>query len=312
MIPAAQERFRLMVESIVDCAIVHLDAAGRVLSWNAGAQAIKGWSAPEIVGEHFSRFYPREDIERGVPQGDLRAASLGRFETEGWRLRRDGSRFWANVVFTPVRDAGGTLLGFAKLTYDLTSRRRIEADVKRHLVELESATLHDALTGLANRRLLDDRISLAIAHARRNRGQMAVLFLDLDGFKQVNDSLGHDAGDRVLKEVARRLLAAGRAVDTTARLGGDEFGLALWQIRGAGDAARVAAKVIRTVSQPCDAGGSAVTVTISAGAAIYPLHGQDGAALLKGADLALQEAKRSGKNAYRLCDAGAPPAAKPA
>src|SRR5690348_5897240 len=122
-----EEGFRLMVESVTDAAIVMLDSAGRVVSWNSGAQRIKGYSADEIVGEHFSRFYPAADIERGTPQRDLdQAAAQGRFEVEGWRVRKDGSLFWANVVFTAIRDPAGNARGFAKLTRDLTERRQVE------------------------------------------------------------------------------------------------------------------------------------------------------------------------------------------
>jgi PAS domain S-box-containing protein len=122
-----EEGFRLMVESVTDAAIVMLDSEGRVVSWNTGAQRIKGYSAEEIVGQHFSRFYPPADIERGTPQHDLdSAAAQGRFEVEGWRMRKDGSMFWANVVFTAIRDPAGNARGFAKLTRDLTERRQVE------------------------------------------------------------------------------------------------------------------------------------------------------------------------------------------
>jgi PAS domain S-box-containing protein len=122
-----EEGFRLMVESVTDCAIVMLDSEGRVVSWNTGAQRIKGYSAEEIVGQHFSRFYPPADIARGVPQRDLDAAAAqGRCEVEGWRVRKDGSLFWANVVFTAIRDPAGNARGFAKLTRDLTERRLVE------------------------------------------------------------------------------------------------------------------------------------------------------------------------------------------
>jgi len=122
-----EEGFRLMVESVTDCAIVMLDSGGRVVSWNTGAQRIKGYSAEEIVGQHFSRFYPPADIARGVPQRDLdSAAAQGRCEVEGWRVRKDGSLFWANVVFTAIRDSAGQPRGFAKLTRDLTERRQVE------------------------------------------------------------------------------------------------------------------------------------------------------------------------------------------
>jgi PAS domain S-box-containing protein len=136
-----ERRFRLMVESVVDYAIFMLDAQGRVASWNAGAQRIKGYAANEIIGEHFSRFYPREEIERGKPQWELQLASReGRFEEEGWRLRKDGSTFWASVVTTAVRDDTGKLLGFAKVTRDLTEMKRVEAELVRAKVEAERAS----------------------------------------------------------------------------------------------------------------------------------------------------------------------------
>jgi PAS domain S-box-containing protein len=117
----AAEGFRLMVESVTDCAIVQLDAQGHVLSWNAGAQIIDGYSAQEIVGQHFSRFYSTEDIERGAPQRDLDAAAArGRYETQGWRARKDGSTYRANIVLTSIHDEAGVLRGFARLTRDIT------------------------------------------------------------------------------------------------------------------------------------------------------------------------------------------------
>jgi two-component system cell cycle response regulator len=163
---------------------------------------------------------------------------------------------------------------------------------------LESMALKDPLTGLANRRQLTDRMSMAIVHARRNKSTMAVVYLDLDGFKQINDTLGHGVGDTLLKMVAERLVATVREEDTVARLGGDEFMLVLW-LSGADEAATVALKVIKAVSQTYDIGGHTVSVTTSAGVAIYPTHGEDVDTLMKSADLALYEAKRAGKNTYR-------------
>ncbi len=137
-----EEGFRLMVESVTDCAIVMLDSEGRVASWNTGAQRIKGYPAEEIVGQHFSRFYPPADIARGVPQRDLNAAAAeGRFEVEGWRVRKDGSMFWANVVFTAIRDQGGNARGFAKLTRDLTAGRQVEQTLTRAKGAAEKANL---------------------------------------------------------------------------------------------------------------------------------------------------------------------------
>ena len=165
---------------------------------------------------------------------------------------------------------------------------------------LESLALHDALTGLPNRRLLMDRLFLAIAHARRNKGIMAVMYLDLDGFKQINDTLGHDAGDTLLGMVAARLLAAVRQEDTVARLGGDEFVIALWGLSHADDAAKLASKVIQAVSQPYSIQGRGVSISASVGVGIYPTHGEEVETLMKSADLALHEAKSTGKHDYRM------------
>ena len=165
---------------------------------------------------------------------------------------------------------------------------------------LESLALTDPLTGLANRRLLADRMSMAIVHARRNKSVMAVVYLDLDGFKQINDTLGHGAGDVLLKMVAGRLVATVREDDTVARLGGDEFIIALWHVSGTDYAATVALKVIEAMSRPYVLEGHTVSITASAGVGIYPVHGEDADTLMKSADLALYEAKRAGKNAYRI------------
>ena len=134
-----EERFRLMVESVKDYAIFMLDPQGRIVTWNQGAERLKGYAGDEIIGSHFSRFYPREARERGWPDEELkRAAAEGRFEDEGWRVRKDGSQFWANVVITALRDQTGALQGFAKVTRDLTARREAEEQA-RVLVREEGA-----------------------------------------------------------------------------------------------------------------------------------------------------------------------------
>mgnify|MGYP001582203557 FL=1 len=165
---------------------------------------------------------------------------------------------------------------------------------------LESLAMHDALTGLPNRRLLMDRLFLAIAHAHRNKSTMAVMYLDLDGFKEINDTLGHDAGDTLLKMVADRLVAAVRQEDTVARMGGDEFVIGLWELSHADGVAKLVSKVIQAVSQPYTIQGREVSMTASVGVGIYPMHGEAVETLMKSADLALYEAKRTGKNDFRI------------
>ena len=138
----SEERFRLLVGTVRDYAIYMLDATGRVMSWNRGAEHIKGYTAEEIVGRHFSCFYPPEAVTAGAPERALsKAAAEGRFEEENWRVRKDGSRFWADVVITAVRDEHGKLFGFAKVTRDLTERKRTDELLRRHTAQLEAANV---------------------------------------------------------------------------------------------------------------------------------------------------------------------------
>jgi PAS domain S-box-containing protein len=186
----SEERFRLMVSAVKDYAILMLDPEGRVISWNAGAERIKGYRAEEIVGQHFSRFYPAEAIEAGTPSKALKeAAQQGRFKDEGWRLRKDGSRFWANVVITALRDESGKLHGFGKVTRDMTERRRAEQEILLRTAELEAA----------NKEL--EAFSYSVSHDLRAplRG--------IDGFSQ---ALLEDYGER-LDDTGRNYLQRVRA-----------------------------------------------------------------------------------------------------
>ncbi len=184
--------------------------------------------------------------------------------------------------------------------HNLLEVRLLYKQLENYSQEMESLALHDALTGLPNRRLLMDRLSLAIAHVRRNNFSMAVLYLDLDGFKEVNDTLGHDVGDKLLCMVAARLLEAVRQEDTVARLGGDEFVIVLWDLNVDNDVSSLVSKVIRSVSQPYRIQGRDVSITVSIGVSIYPMNGAAAETLIKSADLALYEAKKAGKNCYRI------------
>ena len=185
---------------------------------------------------------------------------------------------------------------------NLLEVRLLHEAARTHGRMLEALALTDPLTGLANRRLLADRIAMALVHARRNTRTMAVVYLDLDGFKQINNTRGHSAGDALLKMVAGRLVETVREEDTVARLGGDEFVIVLPHLSGAAAAATVASKMIEAVSHPYDIEGQTVTITTSAGIAVYPVQGEDADRLMKNADLALYEAKRAGKNVYRIAN----------
>jgi diguanylate cyclase (GGDEF)-like protein len=184
--------------------------------------------------------------------------------------------------------------------HNMLEVRLLNESARNHAKMLESLALNDPLTGLANRRLLSERMSMALVHARRNKSFMAVVYLDLDGLKQINDTLGHGVGDALLKVVADRMVATVREEDTVARLGGDEFIIGLWHISSAEYAATVASKVLKAVSQPYTIEGHAFNITASAGVGIYPVHGENSDMLIKRADLALYAAKAAGKNTFRI------------
>ncbi len=205
---SSEERFRLLIDTVKDYAICMLDPEGRVVSWNAGAQRIKGYTAAEIIGRHFSCFYPPEAIERGWPEHELTvAAKEGRFEDEGWRLRKDGSRFWANVVITALRGAAGDLKGFSKITRDLTERKRAEERLQafarslqtsnRELEQFASVAAHDLQEPLRKIQAFGDRLrsrcgdSLGeqgrdyLARMQNSAARMRTLINDLLTFSRV-------------------------------------------------------------------------------------------------------------------------------
>jgi PAS domain S-box-containing protein len=149
-----EERFQLLVESVKDYAIFLLDTQGNVATWNTGAQRIKGYAAEEIIGQHFSKFYPEAEVRAGKTEYELQVAMReGRFEDEGWRLRKDGSQFWANVVITALRDPGGALIGYAKITRDLTERRKLEEERVQLAHAQEAVRLRDEFLSLASHEL---------------------------------------------------------------------------------------------------------------------------------------------------------------
>lgn len=186
--------------------------------------------------------------------------------------------------------------------HNLLEVRLLHKHARNYAKSQEFMALHDPLTGLANRRLLVERVSQAIIHARRNSSVMAVIYLDLDGFRQINNTLGHDVGDLLLKLVAARLVAAVRQEDTVARLGGDEFVIAMPHVNNVAGVSLTAEKVIKALSQPYRIQGNTVHLTASAGVGLFPDNGKDVKTLLKNADAALLEAKQANKNTFRVSE----------
>lgn len=290
-----QERnFRLLVQGVTDYAIYMLSPEGIITNWNAGAQRAKGYSAEEIVGQHFSRFYRPEDQQRFLPERALATAlKTGKFEGEGWRLRKDGTRFWAHVVIDPIRDETGELVGYAKITRDVTEKKRVEDQVS-HLAH------HDALTTLLNRASFCDAVGRSLQSSRR----CALLYLDLDRFKPINDTLGHLTGDKVLQVVATRISSELRKTDIAGRLGGDEFAVLFVDCDGEKSVTTAVERLIKAIGQPITIEGLTVEVGVSVGMAVAEGGLVSTEMLLRNADLALYAVKNEDRGSYRLYEDG--------
>jgi diguanylate cyclase (GGDEF)-like protein/PAS domain S-box-containing protein len=289
-----EQNFRLLVSGITDYAIYMLSPQGIVSNWNAGAERAKGYRAEEIVGQHFSQFYTPEDRQNGLPEKALSTAlEKGKFEGEGWRVRKDGSRFWAHVVIDPIRNGEGELIGFAKITRDVTEKKTIQDQVS-HLAH------HDALTALLNRASFRDLVDKVLSKPRH----CALLYLDLDRFKPVNDTLGHLVGDKVLQAVAERIAGQLRKSDVGGRLGGDEFAVLLVECADDEAAMAAAARLIREIEKPVPVDNFSVSVGVSVGIAFTGSEPTSTEMLLRNADLALYAAKKEQRGTYRCYETG--------
>jgi diguanylate cyclase (GGDEF)-like protein len=218
------------------------------------------------------------------------AASLGAHSV---LIDRYGRESAIEDTAAPIRDRNGQVAGAVMVFRDVSVARALSQKMS-HLAH------HDFLTGLPNRLLLNERLAQTIASAHRNRKSLAVMFLDIDDFKRVNDSRGHAIGDRVLQSIARRLVACVRGSDTVSRQGGDEFVLLLAEMSHPEDAACIGEKIVADSKLPHSIGSLSVPATISIGIAVYPADGTEAETLLKNADFALLEAKARGRNTYRF------------
>ncbi|PWC43492.1 EAL domain-containing protein [Azospirillum sp. TSO22-1] len=283
---------RQVIEASLEGVII-VEAGGVIEYVNPAFTRLTGWTAEEALGKsprilksglHDEAFYGRmwqELTDRGHWQGEI------------WNRRKNGELYAEWLSINTIRDAAGRITKYAAIFSDITKRKRYEEEVK-------NLAYFDSLTGLPNRRLLMDRLGQAIANAHRHGKPLAVMFLDLDLFKRINDTLGHDAGDRVLAEMARRLSGCVGEGDTVARIAGDEFVLVLSELADPAEAAKVAERAIGAVQRPVEIGGRRVNVTTSVGIAVYPEDGDSPEALLKCADLAMYQAKQGGRNGFQV------------
>jgi diguanylate cyclase (GGDEF)-like protein/PAS domain S-box-containing protein len=287
-----EERLQGILASVAE-GIVTINELGRIESANPAAERMFRCTRGKMAGTHIGDLTPphlrqrHERFFRRYMTGG-NGLLLGRaVETMG--RREDGTLFPMEISINELRHGKNRL--FTGIMRDISERKEGEDRIKR-------LAHHDSLTGLPNRNLLSDRITHALARVRRHGGRMAVLYVDLDKFKPVNDTLGHEAGDVVLKEVARRLTGCIRGSDTVARVGGDEFVIVIEEIAKQAEAAAVARKVIDVMAKPIEVGDHQCLLGASVGVAVFPDDGFTMDEVCKAADIAMYRVKRSGRNAY--------------
>lgn len=289
----SEQRFRGTFDQAA-VGIAHVRLNGYWLRVNQKLCDIVGYSEAEMLKLAFEDITHPED--KGMAREyvrELLAGERSHFSLEKRYIRKDGVIIWVNLTVSLVRDPSGAPKYYIAVTEDITRRKETEAQLL-HLAN------HDSLTGLANRTLLHDRLAQVIAMASRSGHSVAVLLLDLDRFKNVNDSLGHNIGDQFIREVADRLRDCACAGDTVARTGGDEFVLVLGEIDRAESAVVVARKALEVISRPLVVGGQELKLSGSIGISIYPRDGLDSHSLLKNADTAMYRAKDAGKNTFQF------------
>jgi diguanylate cyclase (GGDEF)-like protein/PAS domain S-box-containing protein len=291
----SEKRYRTLFERNL-AGVYRTTLDGRVLDCNDAFARIFGYSArEEVVGRPAGDFYPSPEAHEAT-MGRLRERQLLANHEECLR-RRDGSLVWIlenGHIIEGVDGAPGMIEG---TIIDITDRKRAEEQVK-HLA------FHDALTGLPNRLLFQDRLNMAVLSAHRSGQRIAVLFLDLDRFKVINDSLGHSVGDELLRQVSARLGTSVREGDTVARLGGDEFTVLAAGIGGDDDSPTIGRKILSAIRLPFFIDGQELFITTSVGIAVYPTDGEDAEALVRNADTAMYRAKEQGRDNCQLYTPG--------
>jgi diguanylate cyclase (GGDEF)-like protein/PAS domain S-box-containing protein len=290
-------RAQITLASIGD-AVISTDVAGNITYLNPVAESMTGWSRQEASGQPLREVLRLVDGDSREPALNPLAMAILHNSTVGLStncllIRRDGYEAAIEDTAAPIRDRRGRVTGAVIVFHDVGAARAMS-------LRMSYLAQHDFLTELPNRMLLNDRLTQAIASAHRHRASLALLFVDVDRFKPVNDTLGHAIGDQLLKSIARRLVACVRSSDTVSRYGGDEFVILLSEVAHAADAALSANKILAALSAPHHIEHQDLHVTASVGIGVYPDDGTDAETLLRSADLALFNAKASGRSNHQF------------
>ncbi len=294
---------RTILENL-PASVIATSTDGTIVAVNPAAEQLLGYSNEEMIGHASIMMHEPEELQHRATALSLQlgrtiapgfeaiianGTQLAAAQREWTYVRKDGTRVPVDIAITALRDESGQITGYLKVANDITARKHAEATMRR-------LASHDALTGLPNRTLLNDRLEMALRQALRHNQQVAVLLMDLDHFKNVNDSLGHQVGDQLLVTISQRLQKVIRTVDTVARLGGDEFVIVINEVGGQDALTPMLIELIRAVSEPMNIEGHDLHITPSIGGCIFPLDGNDPETLLKKADAAMYQAKARGRS----------------
>ena len=292
-----KERAQATLRCIGD-AVVSTDISGRITFINPVAEIMTGWSLEEATGRSMAEIFRIVDAitNEAIPDPMERAVErnrTGHLPLNSILIRRDGSEIPVEDSASPIRDSDGQPIGAVIVFRDVSAVRAMTR-------QMAHAASHDFLTGLPNRLHLNERIGNAIAAAQRHNYKVAVLYLDLDGFKHINDSLGHPVGDRILQSVAQRLVSCVRALDTVSRQGGDEFIVLLTEVEHPDGSSIVAKRMLRMLAGAHSIDHRSLHITASIGVSVYPDDGLDAETLIKSADTAMYQAKENGTQGYQF------------
>ena len=286
-----------MIEQVND-SIISTDLQGNILNWNNGSQKMLGYAQEEVVGKHMSIIHREEDIEQNKEYA-IRLQKEGSFSVEAYLVTKEKKEIYVAVTLSLLKDSDGLVIGLLGVSKDISIRKKMEDELQIQKDILDWKANHDYLTSLPNRVLFYDRLNQSIKQAKRDKHKLALFFLDLDHFKEVNDTFGHEVGDLLLKHVSSTMKAIIRNEDTLSRLGGDEFTIIVKNLSIAQDAQILAQKIVDFLSQPLEINGHKINISCSLGISIYPQDAIDYENLIKCADDAMYKAKANGKNNFQ-------------